>query len=99
MENIKNFSITDIPTWKIALVATSDHDYEMDRTMLVEDYPDYGDYTIVSGGHCSCYDFGETKWDATKYTSDELKKVAQTWRDNGYGSEMNIAPLILRYLR
>ena len=99
MEVIKDFKITQIPLWTIAIVTTSEPDYEMDRTMLVEDYPEYGDYVIVSGEHCSCYEFSGTEWDAIQYTRDEVIKLAEGWQSNGYGSERIIAPLILSYLR
>ena len=99
MENIKGFKIDQVPVWKIILAATSDPDYEMDRTLLVDGYPNWGDYLIVSGGHCSCYDFDETEWDATSYTEAELKKLVMSWMERGYGSERIIAPLIARYLK
>lgn len=98
MRLINDFNLSDVPTWKIVACTTSDQDYEMDRTMLAENYPDYGDYTIIHGGHCSCYDFNDTSWDATVYTEDELRKVAREWRDNSWWSEFTIAPLILRYI-
>ena len=99
MKRIKNFRIDQIPAWKIVLVATSDPDYEMDRTMYIEDYPDWGDATIVSGFHCSCFDFDDTEWEAIQYTSEQLVKLAKGWEMNGYGSEKIIAPLILRQLQ
>ena len=98
MKAINNFSIHTIPIHKVAAIATSDHSYEMDRTMLVENYPDYGDYTVVHGSHCSCYGFDDTKWDATTYTKDELKLLVVGWMANSYGSEAIIAPLISRYI-
>ena len=70
----------------------------MDRTILVEDYPDYGEYTIISGGHCSCYGFDEVEWDAIQYSMDEVIKLAEGWLKNGYGSERIIAPLIKGFL-
>jgi hypothetical protein len=98
MKVIKGFKIEQIPIHKIVFIATSDQAYEMDRTIFVENYPSYSDdYTIVSGGHCSCYGFDDTEWEAVIYSEDELKKVATGWLA-GDGSEKIIAPLILKYL-
>jgi len=98
MKRIKNFEINEIPIWKIVAVATSDPDYEMDRTIFVEHYPDYGDYCIIKGFHCSCYSFDDTDWEATQYTRQQLIKLAKSWLGHEYGfdSEKLIAPLIIR---
>ncbi len=98
MKAINGFNIHTIPMHNIVIVATSDPDYEMDRTLLVENHPTYGEYTIVHGAHCSCYGFDDTQWDAQIYTADELKLLAAGWMESGYGSESIIAPLILRYI-
>ena len=98
MENIKDFKIEHAPIHKIVIVTTSDPDYEMSRTILIEDYPNYGQFTIASGGHCSCYGFDETTWEAQVYTRDELIKVVDGWIEHGYGSESLAAPLIKRYV-
>lgn len=99
MDPIKGFTIEQVPIWKIVFVATSKPDYEMDRTMFVENYPNYGEHTLVSGGHCSCYEFNDTKWDATTYTLEELRAVVTNWREHSDGSERAIAPLILDYIK
>lgn len=99
MQAITGFKIEQVPVYKMVLMATSEPDYEMDRTILVEDYPQHGEYTIVHGGHCSCYGFDDTQWDAAQYTVSELKQLATSWLQNGYGSEHIIAPLILNYLQ
>ena len=98
MKNIKDFKITQIPMWQIVFATTSEPDYEMNRTLLVEEYPKYNDYTIVSGGHCSCYDFDDSTFDATIYSRDELIKLVTGWLVNGDGSERSIAPLILKHI-
>lgn len=98
MRKIKNFKVTDIPFDKIAIVATSEQDYEMDRTILVEYYPDYGGHTVVHGSHCSCYGFDEVEWEAIIYTTAQIRKLAIGWLKSGYGSEGIIAPLILNYI-
>ena len=98
MEEIKNFKLEQIPLHDIVIVATSKPDCEMERTIVVEDYQGYGDWLVVDGGHCSCYGFEEVEWHATKYTSDEIRKLAVGWLKSGYGSEKIIAPLILNYV-
>ena len=56
---------------------TSERDYEMERLILLVDLEDikYGEYVLVEGGHCSCYDFDETQWDALKLTKEELENL------------------------
>jgi hypothetical protein len=98
MKKIDNFKIDQIPVWKICVTTTSTPDYSMDRTYFVEDWPDYGDYTLVTGGHCSCFNFDETDWDAITYTKDEIKKVVENWKEEGYGSEISASELILEQL-
>lgn len=99
MNKIDGFKIEQVPVWKINTVITSNPDYEMDRTYFVEHWPDYTDYTLVTGGHCSCYGFDETKWEAITYTKDEIKKVVENWKESGYGSEVGASSLILRQLQ
>lgn len=99
MNKVKDFRLTDVPHHKIVLAATSEPDYEMNRTFLVEEMPSYGFFLVVQGSHCSCYGFDDTTWDATQYTGDELKKVASGWLEHGWGSEKIIAPLILEYIK
>ena len=36
----------------------------------------WGEYLLLEGYHCSCYDFDETDWHGTVYTGDELLKLA-----------------------
>lgn len=61
----------------ILFAVTSPKDYEMERLLLLEDMPEteYGEYVLVEGYHCSCYGFDDTKWEATKYTREELSKL------------------------
>lgn len=91
MQIIKDFKLEQVPQHRIVFVATSEPDYSMDRVIVAEDWPEYGDTTIINGGHCSCYGFDETSWDATTYTYDEVKAVIQGWLKSGYGSEKIIA--------
>lgn len=99
MEKIAAFKIEQVPVHKMVLMTTTAPDYEMDRTILVEDYPDWNIWTVISGGHCSCYGFDETRWEAISYTQEEVRQLASSWLQNGYGSERTIAPLILRYVQ
>ena len=101
MNKIKNFNILTVPVYKMVFMATSDHAYEMSRTILVEDYPEHKDYTVVKGYHCSCYGFDATEWEAVTYTVDELRLLVKGWLISSYDlhdSEGIIAPLILRYI-
>jgi len=98
MEVVKDFKISDIEVFNIVIATTSESDYEMDRVLLVEDYPKYSDFLVICGGHCSCYDFDEIEWDATIYTSEEVRKLAEGWLKSD-GSERIIAPLILDYVK
>lgn len=67
---------------------TSPQDYEMVRYMLIEDIDglDHNEYLLLEGGHCSCYGFDETDWDAIVYTKDELLKLANAeyYYDNSF---------------
>jgi len=98
VEIIKGFKLNQIPVHKIVIVATSEPADEMNRTIVIEDYPRCDDYTVVSGWHCSCYGFDNIKWEAVVYSADELKKLAEVWANINSDSEGIIAPLILNYL-
>ena len=67
----------EIKPHNILYCVTSEIYYEMTRLILLEDMPDteLGEYVLVEGDHCSCYDFDDTYWDATVYTGDELVKL------------------------
>ena len=98
MKKIKDFNLSQVPNWQIVFVVSSDKDYEMQRHIYVEGYPNYDDCTIIEGSHCSCYDFDDTEWEAITYTQDELITIMKNWYKNGYGTERVIAPMILKYL-
>jgi hypothetical protein len=93
MKPIENFKLSDVPMTRIMLATTSEPDYEMSRVMIAEDWPDYGDYTVIAGSHCSCYGFDDTQWDATCYTDDELPKVLASWHTSYDGAERAMAAL------
>jgi hypothetical protein len=68
----------DLQPDNIVVADTSEPDYEMSRRILLEELKglNYGEYVLLEGGHCSCYDFDETEWDATIYTDEELSTLA-----------------------
>ena len=98
MKVIENFKLTDVPVWKIIFISTSVPAYSMERICVAGEYPNYGDYTLISGNHCSCFGFDETRWDAITYTRDELLKVVSGWEKSPYRTENDIADMIIRYL-
>lgn len=100
MEYIAKFDIKTVPHHAIVIAATSDQDYSMDRTLIAENWPEYGDITVIHGSHCSCYGFDETEWDATTYDEDEFKQVVKAWKPRDewdMNSEGLIYPLAMRY--
>ena len=79
---MKNYHLdnkTDIKLHNILYSITSPSDYEMERLLLLTDMPntEYGEYVLVEGSHCSCYDFDETQWEATVYSKEELGKLLE----------------------
>lgn len=94
----ENFNLSLIPQWKIVFAVTSNLGYDIDRIILVENYPDDDDLLLIHGSHCSCYGFDDTQWDATWYTKDELIQIAKGWMDTGSGAETIAAPLLINYL-
>lgn len=78
-----------IKTWRIICAAQSEPYFSEDRQILLyaEDEPrSWGEYMLLDGGHCSCYDWDEVSWDATVYTREELEKLAGSKLDGGcYG--------------
>lgn len=98
MKQQRNFDISTVPIWKVVIVITSDPDYSMNRVMLVEDFPAYRDYVLLTGEHCSCIDFDEVEWDATFGNIDEIRTIVKNWQEHGDYAEILAAPVILRYL-
>lgn len=80
---MRNYRITndlEIKLSNVLFCTTSNIDYSMARIILCEKLPDlkWGEYVLINGGHCSCYGFDETSWDATVYTASELIKLAES---------------------
>lgn len=77
-ENANRFKSEGIKPHQILVAITSEPDYEMHRNILLTKVEGlkHDEYLLLEGGHCSCYDFDETDWDGTVYTSDELRKLA-----------------------
>lgn len=86
----------------ILYATTSSPDYEMDRSILLENLEDvsYGEYVVVEGYHCSCYGFDDTEWEATKYTKEELIKLAEAHQNDTYKSSIHsLYNYVLKNLR
>ncbi|GAA0071758.1 hypothetical protein UT300003_32830 [Clostridium sardiniense] len=78
-ENANRFKREGIKPHQILVTITSEPDYEMYKNVLLADIEglECDEYLLLNGYHCSCYDFDETDWEGTVYTSEELKKLAQ----------------------
>ena len=76
--NANDFKKTGIKPHQILVCNTSEPDYEMYRQILLTDIEGlkHGEYLLLEGYHCSCYDFDETDWEGTIYTREELIKLA-----------------------
>ena len=98
MKQEKDFKLGCVPLEKVAIVLTSDADYEESRLIFVEDYPDYCEYLIVEGWHCSCYGWSDVAWDATFLDSRELGSLLLAWDKQTYGLESRMASMIRSYL-
>lgn len=90
--------LASIPVDRIVAIVTSAPEYSMSRLIYVEDWPNFGDHTIIEGSHCSCFGFDDTRWDGTVYTLEELRSIAGKWAMDGVETEKDIAPFIRRNL-
>lgn len=79
-ENANEFKKIGLKPHQILITTTSYPDYEMTRKILlnysVDDSLEWGEYLLLEGYHCSCYDFDETDWVGTVYTRAELIKLS-----------------------
>ena len=98
-----DLKLSNIKFHNIVLAITSKPDYEMWRYLLIEDLEDlrYDEYVVVEGYHCSCYGFDDTKWEAIKYTKNELltlveKRIIENCRAK---EEKRFYYLVNEYLR
>lgn len=97
-----NLDKNKIKLHNIVIATTTTIDYEMERWYLLEDLEDlsYNEYVILEGGHCSCYDFDDTRWEAMKYKKEELLKIAKDRIDKSsyYKEEKRFYKLVFSYL-
>lgn len=78
---MRNYDLKNvkIELHNVVFSTTTPEDYEMDRLLLLEDMPqtNWDEYVLVEGGHCSCYGFDETQWDATVFSEAEMDKLME----------------------
>lgn len=79
MRNYRIINDLTVNLSNVLFCTTSNIDYSMDRIILCEELPEceMNEYVLIYGGHCSCYGFDETSWEATVYTESELIKLAE----------------------
>ena len=86
----------------IVIANTSAPDYDMSKWLLLEDLEDlkYNEFVVVEGGHCSCYGFDDTEWEAIKYSKEELLKIVEDRmsKRSYYIEEIKFYELVRDYL-
>ena len=96
----KDFKLEMVPMWKIIFIASSeDACCEWYRTIIADDFPEFGLTTVIEGGHCSCYDFEDTKWEATSYTREEMHSLLLGWAKECEPYKNALADQLRRYRR
>lgn len=79
-ENANEFKKIGFKPHEVLVVSTSQPYYDMSKKILLKkgvgEGVGFGEYILLEGSHCSCYDFYETSWDGTVYTKEELKSLA-----------------------
>ena len=95
MKVINDFDLKLVPQHKIVFVLTSEPDYEMGRLIFAEDWPEFDQFALIEGGHCSCYGFDDTRWEATIVNRDELDKILAGWIDHGVELEQKFALVVI----
>ena len=84
MENAK--APETIEPWRVICATQSTPDYNEERYILLydDDFPMLGGpFLVLEGWHCSCYDWDDVEWDATRYTHDELLSLAESKATDG----------------
>lgn len=84
MENAK--APETIEPWRVICASQSTPDYNEERYILLydDDFPMLGGpFLVLEGWHCSCYDWDDVEWDATRYTRDELLGLAESKETGG----------------
>lgn len=78
--NTDRFKREGIKLHQVVVAITTEPDWEMGRRLLLTDVEglEYGEYLLLEGWHCSCYDFDETQWEGIVYTRDELRRLAES---------------------
>ena len=98
MRITKDFKGKQILLSRILFSTTSDQNYEMSRTIILEEYDKGEQFVVIKGRHCSCYDFDETEWEAIRYTEEEIKKLAKGWIEHGDSYEVQLGVVFINYL-
>lgn len=84
MENAK--APEKIEPWRVICASQSTPNYNEERHILLydDDFPMLGGpFLVLEGWHCSCYDWDDVEWDATRYTRDELLALAESKETGG----------------
>jgi len=66
----------NIKVHEILCAYTSEPDYEMSKIIIL-DRNAQGNYLVIEGSHCSCYDFDEASYGVTAYSHAELKTLVK----------------------
>ena len=78
---MRNYDLKNvkIELHNVVFSTTTPENYEMSRLLLLEKMPQtkWDEYVLVEGGHCSCYGFDETQWDATVFSEAEMDKLME----------------------
>ena len=97
---MRNYNITkdEITIANVVYCITSQSDYEMSRLLILENMPtmEYGEYMLVEGYHCSCYDFDDASYEATIYDVEELMKIL---KEKDYDELRKKAYKFMKYYR
>ena len=80
MEKISPFKFEWVPQHSIvASVTTEEACCDSTRYVMAENQPEYGQYTLIEGNHCSCFDYDSVQWEAMIYDEDEVIELMSAW--------------------